>query len=129
MNPATGLTTLIGVTGYLSIQGLDFAPGGTLYGWDTVAGLLEIDPDSGTAIDVNGAIGGTSNIQSLLFLPDGSLVGGSNPGFYDIDPLTGTFSFVGITGFNIRGLEVNRAFVFANGFESGDDSAWARSTP
>ncbi len=124
LNPVTGQSTMLGLTGFVSVQGLDFAPGGTLYAWDIDEGLLTVDPASGTAIDVNGATDGTVQIQSLLFLPDGTLVGGSLPGFYEIDPVTGDISFVGDTGFDIRGMEINPAFVFADGFESGDISRW-----
>ncbi len=129
LDPVTGEADFVGVTGFLGIQGLDFSPEGILYGWDAGEGLLTIDPTSGTAVDVDSGIFGNLDVQSLLFLPDGSLVGGSDPGFYDIDPATGAFFFVGVTGFSIRGMAVNQALVFADGFESGDVAAWSNAVP
>ncbi len=129
LDPDTGQAILVGLTGFTSIEGLDFAADGTLYAWDTVDGLLTVDPGAGTAVDVNGAIGGNPDVQSLLFMPDGTLFGGARPGLFEIDPVTGAFAFIGNSGFDIRGMEVNRAFLFADGFESGDVSAWSNAVP
>jgi hypothetical protein len=53
INVAAGAGALIGATGLIDLQGLDFAPDGTLYGWDISVGLVTIDPATGAATDVN----------------------------------------------------------------------------
>jgi hypothetical protein len=104
INVATGVGTLIGHTGD-GVQGLAFSPGGVLYGWDVVLGLVTINTATGAATDVNPAIGGTGDIQSIIFGPDGKLYGGCNA-LYIIDPTTGAYTLVGSGGYSdVRGLE------------------------
>ncbi len=108
---STGTGTLIGSTGFAGIQALAFAPDGTLYGWDlnpsvTGAGLVIINPLTGTATDVDAAVGeGGVDIQSVTFAPDGTLYGGRNS-LYTIDPSSGSTSLVGSGGYaDLRGIE------------------------
>ena len=77
VNPATGATTVIGLTGRTGIQSLEFAPNGTAYGWDMAVngfGLCTINLLTGQATDVNPAVG-HRDIQGMAFAPDGSLIG------------------------------------------------------
>lgn len=75
-----------------------------LYAWDYLAGLITIDPASGSVADVNPAVVGP-NIQSLVVLPDGSMVGGQSS-LYAIDKHTGEATEIGGSLPNVRGLEV-----------------------
>lgn len=109
---ATGNATLLGSTGFSGIQGLAFAPDGTLYGWDvnslfTGAGLVLIDPLTGQATDINAAIGESdADIQGLAAAPDGTLYGARHT-LYTINPLTGAVSAVGSDDLpDVRGIEV-----------------------
>lgn len=124
LDTATGEEFLIGRPGFVKIQALSFSPDGMLYGWDLDEGLLVLDPVSGEASDVNLSVSGTVDIQSITFLSDGSLLGGRDE-LYLIDPATGVVSFVGVTGFDIRGIERNPVVVFVDGFESADTSRWS----
>lgn len=85
--------TMIGLTGLKAIQALEFAPNGTLYGWDvanTGKGLITIDPATGAATDVNPGVGDvpTDSVQFLAFAPDGSLFAGRHS-LHSVDPATG----------------------------------------
>ena len=99
----TGLGTLIGPTGL--IQGLDFSPGGTLFGWDTSVGLVTINTSTGVRTDVNGLPDGSFDIQTIAFALDGTLFGAKGE-LFTIDPASGTTSLVGSGGYSdVRGLE------------------------
>lgn len=102
----TGATTLIGNTGFNSLQALDFSPQGKLYGWDITKGLLLINQFTGAATDVNAQVGGINGIQSIVFGPDGTLYG-AGTGLYTIDVDTGAYTHVGASQYDdVRGLEV-----------------------
>lgn len=112
INPVTGAGTLVGVTGMPGLQGLDFAPDGTLYGWDvgsgsgTGAGLVRIDPLTGLATDVNSSVSGSYLIQSIVFAPDGTLYGAGDA-LYRINVTTGEPTVIGPGGYpDLRGIEV-----------------------
>jgi hypothetical protein len=101
----TGAVTTIG-NGLGGIQGLDFAPNGTLYGWDVHGpGLVTINPATGQETDVNPAVGGDASIQDIAFDSDGVLYG-ARQSLFRINPATGETTVVGSGGFNdVRGLE------------------------
>jgi hypothetical protein len=109
INESTGVGAFVGLTNLFGIQAMEFGPNGTLYGWDcgntgsNGFGLVTIDPVTGAATDVNPAIGGTADVQSITFRPDGSMVGG---GFslFSINPMTGAQTFTGSTGNDLRGF-------------------------
>jgi hypothetical protein len=95
----------IGSLGFPGVQGLDFSPHGLLFAWDVHEGLLTVDPVTGAAADVNPAVGGTAEIQSIVFSPDGRLFGASDR-LFGIDPATGSFAPIGAGGGpDIRGIE------------------------
>ena len=62
-------TSRIGSLGFLSVQALDVSPGGSFFAWDTQDGLLTVNPATGAAVDVNTSIGGSAEIQSIVFGP------------------------------------------------------------
>ena len=102
---ATETTSLVGSLGFSAVQGLDFAANGDLYAWDILDGLLQVDPNTGAAVDINPAVGGTANIQSIAFAPDGRLFG-ARENLFQIDLTTGTFTQIGTgLGLDVRGIE------------------------
>ncbi|MBI4340816.1 MAG: PEP-CTERM sorting domain-containing protein [Candidatus Omnitrophica bacterium] len=112
INLSSGVPTLIGNTGFAGIQGLAFAPDGTLYGWDvtsdfTGAGLIALNPSTGSGSDVNALVGEAGvDIQALAVASDGTLYGARNT-LYLIDSTTGSPSAVGSGGYpDVRGIEV-----------------------
>jgi hypothetical protein len=102
----TGQTTFVGPTNRTGIQGMDFAPDGTLYGWDVgvTVGLVTINPVTGAARDVNGAVGGSTGIQTLAFSPEGVLFGGREQ-LFTVNPSTGSTTLVGSLGGDVRGFD------------------------
>ena len=102
---ASESTALIGSLGFTAVQGLDISPSGEFYAWDIFDGLLTVDPLTGAATDLNPTIGGTADIQSIVFAPDGTLFG-ANENLYEIDPATGAFTQIGSgSGLDVRGIE------------------------
>jgi hypothetical protein len=102
---ASQTTSRIGSLGFLGVQGLDASPGGGLFAWDVQDGLLTVNPVTGAATDVNSSIGGTAQIQSIVFAPDGRLFG-AGATLYGINPTTGAFSQIGAGGGpDVRGIE------------------------
>jgi hypothetical protein len=105
INLAGQTTSRIGSLGFLGVQGLDASLGGSLFAWDVQDGLLMVNPVTGAATDVNAGIGGTAQIQSIVFAPDGRLFGAGDA-LYGINPMTGAFSQIGAGGGpDIRGIE------------------------
>jgi hypothetical protein len=106
INVGTGIVSVVGHPGIEGIQSLDFAPDGTLYGWDTAGlGLVTINPATGQVTDVNAAIGGDSSIQGIAFDSDGVLYG-ARQSLYTINLTTGNLTLVGTGGLvDVRGLE------------------------
>ena len=87
------------------IQGMTFAPDGTLYAWSVSSGLITMDPDTAEATDVNDRSDGSSEIQSLAFAPDGTLYGVHNA-LFTLDTTTGGLNLVGRGGYEeVRGFE------------------------
>ncbi|MDJ0849671.1 MAG: WD40 repeat domain-containing protein [Myxococcota bacterium] len=100
----TGDVATIGSMGIDQVQALAFAPDGTLYGWDGNEGLLTVDPSTGTATDVDAAVGGTFAIQAIEFSPDGTLYGAQDA-LFTISTADGSTTEVGSGSYeNVRGL-------------------------
>lgn len=89
VDPNTAVATIRGNSGLTALEGLADV-GGTLYGWDHVAGLVTINKTTGAATDVNPAIGGTSAINALEVTPDGHLLGFGDK-LYSISRTDGSF--------------------------------------
>jgi hypothetical protein len=103
---STGLITNVGLTGFRAIQGMDFAPDGTLYGWDVGQGLLILNVLSGAATDVKPVGFETIDIQSIAFDRAGVLFG-CRDSLYTVDPTTGTSTLVGQGNYSdIRGIAI-----------------------
>ncbi len=98
-------STLIGRLPYQKVQGLTFVPNGPLYAWDVSAGLVQVDPQTAGASDVNALNDGTSDIQSLAWY--GGTLYGIREQIYRFDLLTGDFT-VDVPGNfgDIRGAEI-----------------------
>jgi len=90
---STGQGFLVADLGVRSIQALEFAPDGTLFGWDIEAGLVRIDPEHGSVTDVSAAFGG-GDIQSLAF-SFGGILYGAGRSLYRIDVDTGAITLIG----------------------------------
>ncbi|MCA8964822.1 MAG: hypothetical protein H6838_02370 [Planctomycetes bacterium] len=111
VDPATGVTTSIGSTGYTDIQGL-VVHLGVLYAWDVFAGLLVVDPATGAAVDPFPNVSGPAYQQSLCSHPDGRLLlgGGDSNGpdqLFSLDVGTGVATLIGTMPaiYDIRGIE------------------------
>ena len=121
LDPATGNSTLIGLTGRGPISGLAFDPSTDLLlgiaGGPGPADLLRIDRTTGAATVI-----GSTGIQagSLEFDFDGALyAGGTGPdqgNLYRIDPATGASTLIGSTGFGpVTGLLLRETPSLAGG--------------
>ncbi len=110
LNPATGASVFIGLTGAGAISGIAYDDStGVMYGiagGPGPAAFYTINLTTGAASQV-----GTTGMQagSLQFGPDGNLyAGGTGPDageLHQIEPATGASTFVGITGFGaVTGL-------------------------
>jgi len=105
INPATGIGTFIAFPGSFGVQGLDFSPGGVLYGWSIFIGLVTIDQATGAIADVNPLDDG-GLLQSIAFSPTGGLYGASIGQLFTIDLATGIETPLGPGGFSsLRGIE------------------------
>jgi WD40 repeat protein len=102
---STGVGTRVGPTGLSGIQGLAFSPDGQLFGWDMALGLVEIDPVTGTASDVDHLVGAEVFVQTLAFTPDGRLLAANNE-LWEISTADGSAMRVGSETYrDVRGLE------------------------
>lgn len=115
VNVLSGAITVIGGTGFSSVQGLTLA-GNTFYGWDLSAGLLRIDHLSGRATDVNPNVGAEgAGIQFLSTLSDGRVIGGQFS-IYELDLARGVPSLQGAGAYSdLRGAEERFGVVFPFG--------------
>jgi hypothetical protein len=100
IDTATAKATLIGTSGQ-SLYGLEFGPGGVLYGCGF--NLYRIDPSNGGATDLGRLVTGSSALFSDLdFAPDGQMYGvtgqSTSDSLYRIDLPTATAAVIGITG-------------------------------
>lgn len=91
---------------WVPVIGMTFAPNGVLYGWATSHGLVTVDPLTAQAVDVDGMLGATNELQDLAWAPDGYLYGGYSD-WYRVDPATGTRTLLGAlpAGSDVRGIE------------------------
>jgi hypothetical protein len=110
INIFTGEPTLVGQHTFGAVNGLEFSPGGTLFGTyipspGAPSELVILDQSNGSLTFVG--LTGFSNIGGLAFASDGTLYGitsGSIGGdLVMIDTLTGSATFVGSTGFTSVG--------------------------
>jgi hypothetical protein len=109
----TGQVTNVGPTGFSSIQGLAH-DGVNLYAWDLTDGLLVVDPATGSATDVNPALGGQSAAVQFLCFDGTQLLGGADT-LFRVDP-NGVLFVQGNLGTpGLRGVEVRRAIPFGLG--------------
>ena len=104
IDSTTGTETLVGLTGYNQVSGIDFDPiTGTLYGVGyrtTDSGIfelitLDITTGVGTAV---GGTGVATPFQDISFRSDGTLFGYSSGNLYTIDLMSGAAALVGSTG-------------------------------
>jgi len=112
VDPSTGATTLIGPLGNgLRAGGADFGPDGVLYVVDLVTSppqrLATVDTGTGAATVVAELSEDIGTIGSIVFAPDGTLLGSSFGGplgriLFAIDPADGTVS-------DVRSLEPRTA--------------------
>lgn len=111
LDPWTGASTLIGLTGLGPISGLAYDEGsGTMFGVTAGSGisaLVTINLATGTAASVGST--GIDALGSLEFAPNGLLYAGggqaASGNLYIINQITGAALLVGPTGFgNISGL-------------------------
>jgi hypothetical protein len=113
---ATGAVTTVGPTGFGTIQGLAH-DGNQLWGWESTAGLLRIDGNTGAGTDINPAVGNQGqNLQFLCW--DGNNLLGGNSSVLLVDRNNGTLQTNpgGPSNLSdIRGAEVRRAFPFGTG--------------
>jgi hypothetical protein len=128
LDTTSGAEGLVGtMTGFRGVQGLAFGPvTGILYAWDIFEGLLTVDPATAAATDVNSAIAGVSDIQTIVVLPNGVIVGGQDD-LYVISPVTGEFVAVGLGDYpELRGMDflLDPDIIFVDGFEIGSTVRW-----
>lgn len=124
-----GVITVIGATGFGSVQGLTLH-NGTFYGWDLNAGLVRIDFLTGAATDVNPSVGTNGvNIQFLTTTSDGRVLGGQNS-LYQIDLATGVPTRRGSGQYNdLRGVEERFGVIYAFGQGCGNVTLGLSGTP
>lgn len=75
----------VGQLDHTRVQSLAFAADGRLLGWDVGVGLIEIDPRTGASTDISDKSGGTSDIQTIEFTPEGELWA-ARSALYKVDP-------------------------------------------
>ncbi|HJT80707.1 MAG TPA: hypothetical protein VJ719_05870 [Chthoniobacterales bacterium] len=109
IDPTTGTPTLIGLTGYDRVGGIDFNPlTGILYGTGTnqttsQVDLITINTMTGMATTI-GYTGLTTagnpvpTFQDISFSSNGTLYGVSEGNLYSFNLATGAANFIGVTG-------------------------------
>ncbi len=124
-----GPITVIGSTGFASVQGLTLH-NGTFYGWDLNAGLIRINFQTGAATDVNPNVGTNgAAIQFLTTMSDGRVLGG-NSAVYEIDVTTGIPTLHGSGAYNdLRGAEERFGVAYTFGQGCGNVSLSLTGTP
>jgi hypothetical protein len=105
LDPATGVLTLLGPTGFRRLFGVQFdLVFRTLYAMlgqqiPPVLLALDLTTGQGTAIAETDL---STQAESLAFTADGRLlVGGSDGNLYELDPATGTSTLIGPTGVEV----------------------------
>lgn len=118
VNPTTGAATLIGATGFGRVSAIAFSPSGVLYGIAGNSGdLITINTTTGVGTSV-GNTGITATDMS--FTSGGVLYAQSFNSLYQINPTTGSPSFIGNgSGGNGNAIAVNTSgtlyFSYGNG--------------
>jgi len=117
LDPATGLTTLMGPAGFTLITALAVDAQGTLLGiqFNGTPSLVRIDKTTGAATAI--ATTSPANMQGMAHHPDGRLfaVNTTTHSLYQIDPVTGNTTLIGATGMP--------SSAFTKGFEILDTQA------
>jgi hypothetical protein len=99
IDPQTATATFIGFAD-LTIAGIEFGPGGVLYGCG--GDLFQIDPNTGAALDLGRLVSGVvAYFVDMDFAPNGMLYGvtynSTTNSLYRINPSTATASVIGAT--------------------------------
>ncbi|MBK8100888.1 MAG: hypothetical protein IPK26_27695 [Planctomycetes bacterium] len=125
----TGAITVVGPTGFSSLQGLAVRRG-RLFGWDLVQGLIRISPSTGAGTDVDPAVGSAgANIQFLSTF-DGDLLLGGEDSLFLIDPNTGIPSLRGSGAYSdLRGAEARFGVMYTFGAGCAGMSMAISGTP
>ncbi|MBS1722210.1 MAG: hypothetical protein JSS66_04290 [Armatimonadetes bacterium] len=113
VSTSTGAGTLVGETGMLGIQALDFDAFGQLWAWNVDptqgVGLCRLNRRNGTGFDINPGVGNVTSIQSICFDANNNLYG-ANTALYRINQTTGDVQLVGGSLGDVRGIEADNAF-------------------
>jgi len=106
LDPATGVTTLVGNSTFGLITAMDFDPVGVLWGIDFSGAIVQLDPISGVGTNAGTTI---PAIQGLAIDNAGTwyAMSTNTDSLYTIDPTTGVETLIGMT----PGLQ------FVKGFE------------
>ncbi len=100
----SSIKRLIGRLPSTQLLGMATSPDGVVYAWDRVRGLVILDPTGPSIIDVNSQIGGSTDIQSIEFSPDGRLFA-ARDALWEIDPRTAESTLIGSGGYeDLRGI-------------------------
>lgn len=108
INPATGVTTLIGSTGQTQVQGLAFSDSGVLYALGFYGKLGTIDINTGALAYVTETSPFNPFFQSIAFAPNGVLYACDQvfESLNILDTATGVATLIGIGNFgDLRGIE------------------------
>lgn len=118
-----GSSTLINGSMDPSMDGMDFAPDGTLYGISQDMSFYTIDPTNGnTSLIGATGIGAIGPVAGFAIRNDGAMFAAVGRSLYSINPVTGAGSFIGVTGYDlISGL----TFLDDGGGQVPEPSTWA----
>jgi len=109
-NGSPNLTHYIGMLGIgnaagMYVSGMTDGPGGLLYAWSIVYGLITIDSQTAATVDVNGVMDGGTEIQTLARTPSGEMYGAYNQ-LFRVDPVTGATTAIGSPWpYSVHGME------------------------
>lgn len=122
LNPANGLASLVGSTGEVDVNALEFDAAGQAWTWGGLTGdLFRIDKNTGDATRIGNT--GFASGGDLAFDTDGALFGTTDSQLIRINKNTGAGTLVGSLGFSgAFGLEIDAAgtmFVGRGGSSSG----------
>ncbi|HQW80765.1 MAG: hypothetical protein IPF83_03390 [Rhodanobacteraceae bacterium] len=137
----SGQTTLIGETEFNDVEGLALSPTGVLYGIvDSTKTLITINKQTGRGSLIGSSAGNTGLTGQgvgqfdaldfgLAFTCDGRLWASSDTTkkLWQVDPVSGHATFVGLLGFQITGLGANADGLFGLGSQ-GDEGVYRINT-
>jgi DNA-binding beta-propeller fold protein YncE len=125
IDTATGAPTVVGATSS-AIDGLAFAPDGTLYAADNTNNqLVTLDPATGAVASVIGPYGVPITVEGLSVRPSDSVLFGIdvlNSALITLNTATGTVTTIGSLGVNgMAGLAFNLdgSVLYAAAFDNG----------